>query len=640
MALTRSKPASIFTPEGNSLAVFIDVADGTLKLKDVFGGVELFSDIAGGAGLKLKDDALMTTTLTEVADKDNTPSILSISTESVGIGTTTSTGLLNLFKPSAAVRLMINGDAGQNRLITYRTGGLQRFGLYVNNTAESGSNVGSDFAIRRYTDGGTLGGTPFFIKRSTGNVGINNTTPATTLDVNGTANIAERLTIEADSTATTQSTAVIQNTTTNSGIALVPNGTGAITADIPDGTATGGNARGANAVDLQMLRSAANQVAGGVYSVISGGRENLIYAGPNGYSFIGGGQNNINGYGGHSVIVGGLNNTATQPFGMGASSYHFIGGGFGNTTSSLFSTISGGQSNTASTGTHATVVGGQSNVSSGAHSVSGGFTNTASGNESTAFGRSNIVSGSNGSFAGGQQNNVSGAFNAAFCSANGVSGSRNFAAGGSNSVSGNDNAAFGFSNSVSGTLASFAVGNGNNSSNYGFVSGSRGVTIGYASRVLSNNSFNELASSQIREMIASRQAELISGATTTLSLDGTGVTNLISTLYGNNRMWNVTLKYVAVVQNITGIATGVTIGDIKTQTIELGIKRVITVSSIVGAGNFSTPQEDTSMSSASLIPSIVGDDLILTFTAPTFAGGGSVTVRVVSKVELVEVGFV
>jgi hypothetical protein len=83
MALTQSKPASIFTPEGNSLAVFIDVADGTLKLKDVFGDVELFSDFisgGGGGGLNLKDDVVISATLTEVVDKDNTPSVLRIST--------------------------------------------------------------------------------------------------------------------------------------------------------------------------------------------------------------------------------------------------------------------------------------------------------------------------------------------------------------------------------------------------------------------------------------------------------------------------------------------------------------------------------------------------------------------------------
>jgi len=42
MALTKSKAANIFTPEGNSLAVFIDIDDGQLKLKDVFGDVSPF----------------------------------------------------------------------------------------------------------------------------------------------------------------------------------------------------------------------------------------------------------------------------------------------------------------------------------------------------------------------------------------------------------------------------------------------------------------------------------------------------------------------------------------------------------------------------------------------------------------------
>ncbi len=58
-----------------------------------------------------------------------------------------------------------------------------------------------------------------------------------------------RLGIDADPTATTQAVAVIESLTTNAGIVLKPNGTGAIMAQGPDGTATGGNARGTNAVE-------------------------------------------------------------------------------------------------------------------------------------------------------------------------------------------------------------------------------------------------------------------------------------------------------------------------------------------------------------------------------------------------------
>jgi hypothetical protein len=103
----------------------------------------------------------------------------------LGIGTTTPIGILHLYKSAATTRMVMDGDAGQSKIITYRTGGLQRFGLYVNNTAESGSNAGSNFAIRAYSDAGTLLNTPVFIKRSTGNVGVNTLTGTAKLQVVG-----------------------------------------------------------------------------------------------------------------------------------------------------------------------------------------------------------------------------------------------------------------------------------------------------------------------------------------------------------------------------------------------------------------------------------------------------------------------
>jgi hypothetical protein len=801
MALTRSKPASIFTPEGNSLAVFIDVADGTLKLKDVFGDVELFSTLAGGAGLKLKDDALMTATLTEVVDKDNTPSILSISTESVGIGTNTSTGLLNLFKPSDTVRLMINGDAGQFKIITFRTGGLQRFGLYVNNTAESGANAGSDFAIRAYSDAGTLLSTALFIKRSTGNIGINTTTPAKLLDVNGDAlvngltigrgtgnidsntalgknalnvnttgssntavgqqallsntigasnvgigfsallantegasNIGvgtnalnanatgnfntvvgtqsaigittgsnnvvfgtfaiptlngsnntilgyntgqgittgsnntilganvtglsptlannviladgsgnQRVVVDAsgnvglnNGTSTTQATSVIRSLGTNSGIALVPNGTGAITADIPDGTATGGNARGINAVDLQSVRTLNTEVVSGAYSAILGGRNNSVgisdscIVGGNGNllnkptSFIGGGQGNVmaSTFGSHCVIGGGQGNSMASRthavIGGGQNNasngnYSTISGGFGNSTNdstyntvgggstniadngastvsgglsnralSAYATISGGQSNTASTGTHATVVGGASNVSSGQHSVTGGVFCVASGNQSFAIGQSNTAS-------GGQ------------------------------SVS------LGWDNVSS---ASFSFSQGRNALAY--LQGQSSIASG---------SFDlSKGPAQASSLIARKEASLTTAATTILSLDGTGTTNLIIP-NGNNRMWNVKVSTIAVVQSITGTATGVTVGDSFMENRNLLFKKVAGTSSIVGVGTAEIISDTSMLSALMTYTAGASQELALTFNAPTFGGLGSLTMRIVSKVELVEVWY-
>jgi hypothetical protein len=141
-------------------------------------------------------------TLQAVTDGDGNASLLQLSTASVsfggstklnwdnantrlGIGTNTPAGILHLKTAAATTRLLLDGDAAQNKIITYRTAGVQRFGLYTNNTSESGANEGSDFAIRAYSDTGTLLSTPIFIKRSTGFVGIGTTSASARLHVMG-----------------------------------------------------------------------------------------------------------------------------------------------------------------------------------------------------------------------------------------------------------------------------------------------------------------------------------------------------------------------------------------------------------------------------------------------------------------------
>jgi hypothetical protein len=58
--------------------------------------------------------------------------------------------------------------------------------------------------------------------------------------------------------------------TTNVGLALVPKGTGAFSLSVPDGTTAGGNARGANAIDLQSSRTNAANIASGANAVAIG----------------------------------------------------------------------------------------------------------------------------------------------------------------------------------------------------------------------------------------------------------------------------------------------------------------------------------------------------------------------------------
>jgi hypothetical protein len=125
---------------------------------------------------------------------------------SVGVGTNTPLGLMHFYKAAATTRVVMDGDAGQSKIITYRTGGLQRWGLYCNNVAESGSNAGSNFVLRRYSDAGTLLSTPLEVNRATGVTKIGDG-----LDLNGSeltnfsadvATLAANTTFDASNTAT------------------------------------------------------------------------------------------------------------------------------------------------------------------------------------------------------------------------------------------------------------------------------------------------------------------------------------------------------------------------------------------------------------------------------------------------------
>ena len=90
--------------------------------------------------------------------------------------------------------------------------------------------------------------------------------------------------------------------TTNVSASIVPKGTGSFSLSVPNGAASGGNVRGANAVDLQTNRSAAANVASGTNSVIIGGN-NCTASGVN--SICGGADSTASGA--HAVAFGNYN---------------------------------------------------------------------------------------------------------------------------------------------------------------------------------------------------------------------------------------------------------------------------------------------------------------------------------------------
>ena len=125
------------------------------------------------------------------------------------------------------------------------------------------------------------------------------------------------------------------NAATNVDVAIVPKGTGGFSLAVADNTTTGGNKRGAGAVDLQVSRNAATQVASG------------------NSSFAAGLWNTASGAG--SAAVGGLSNTCTGTYGVtvggtsitNSGSYAGTLGGQGNNNSGNLSAIISGANNTA-----------------------------------------------------------------------------------------------------------------------------------------------------------------------------------------------------------------------------------------------------------------------------------------------------
>ena len=244
------------------------------------------------------------------------------------------------------------------------TGGtiLQNSGLIVEDTIESFAVTGvASTDIITATGSAFANGQPVRFTSLTGGTGLNTTTNYYVINVSGatfqvstsvgglaslfTTDITVGTLVNGHSVST--NVTLSENTTaTNSDLVLTPKGTGAfIIGTKPDGTAVGGNARGAYAVDLQFERSTATRIASGSNSVICGGR-----------------LNTASGF--YSAICGGNTGTAS-------GERSFIGGGNQNTVSGQDATCAGGN---------------QNSVSAQAAFCGAGVSNTASGTESGILG--------------------------------------------------------------------------------------------------------------------------------------------------------------------------------------------------------------------------------------------------------------
>jgi hypothetical protein len=168
--------------------------------------------------------------------------------------------------------------------------------------------------------------------------------------------------------------------TTDGDFAIIPKGAGALISQVSDGTTTGGNKRGARAVDFQRSRAGATQVASGADSAIYSGVNNVASS-P--YSVVLGGS-------GNSSIANYTLTFGRNAYANGNYAFDFSNNG-GATAANGFSFLSGGTGDTA-TSFNGTATGANSfsknGTASGQNSVA--FSGTSSGSYSFTANASNL----------------------------------------------------------------------------------------------------------------------------------------------------------------------------------------------------------------------------------------------------------
>ena len=482
---------------------------------------------------------------------------------------------------------------------------------------------------------------------------------------------------------------------TNTPLVLSPLGTGALQAQKTDSTATGGNARGANAVDWQTSRGANYQVASGTYGVIVGGtaNQNNSFGGflgsgnsnyVNGaYSAMGGGQyNQVTGALGFvgagytnyasgylNVVVGGANNTGTanaavttQSGTMNGTTAVTLSGSNANikvgqlisgtnitltpytyvaavsgTSLTLSQAASGSSTSTLSFYTpHGVVVGGGNNQATGSYSFIGG-----GGDAGTAANR-NVASGDWSVVAGGFKNTASGLYSS-------ITGGRgNTASGGGATVAGGGtdgsnnfpNTAGGTSSSVGGGInnaangfGSSVVGGSTNSAN-GTFSSVVGGSQGIA-RSIDGNLVFPAANNPLASSQGSQQSALLVLAKQTTDATATVLTSNTSAASGTNQViLPNNSAYYFTGEVVSGVTGG---GNTKGWTISGVIKRGANAGATTLVG--------------STVTSLYADAGAATWTigltadttngglAVTFTGQAATTIRVVAQLRTTEMTY-
>jgi len=472
---------------------------------------------------------------------------------------------------------------------------------------------------------------------------------------------------------------VSDTVTANAPLVLQPQGTGALQAQLTDSTATGGNARGANAVDWQTSRSAGSSVASGANSVVGGGGSNGasgqysgVLSGVNSNStgfatVISGGWNN-SATGGQSVLSGGYSNTS-------GGAFNFIGGGVSNsgtansavttqsatmngttavtlsasnanikvgqlitgtsiatfsyvaaisgTSLTLSQAASGSSTSTLSFFTpHGVVVGGGNNTATGSYSfIGGGGDAGTAGNRNVASGDWSVVGGGTKNVASGVGSVIAGGgFEFSFNFGNTASGNSSFVGGGilNNSTSSGSAIVGGWQNTSNGLVSSVVGGR------YGSA---RSITGSIVLPACNVPIIDNLGVSQSAVLVLARQTT--DATATRLCSDPSAANTTNQIILPNNSAYFFTGEVVA------GVTGG---GNTKGWTIEGVIKRGANAAStaLVGTPTVSSTYADAGASTWVIA---VTADTTNGGLAVTFTGQASTTIRTVAKISTVEMTY-
>ena len=418
-----------------------------------------------------------------------------------------------------------------------------------------------------------------------------------------------------------------------------------------DGTVAGGDTRGNGAVDLQMARSNSNRVASGIASFVVGSDSRATTTTCVAMGDTCTASNT-------SAFAVGTGSVASGQYSVAMGSYPSASGlnaislGSNSIASSNYSTISGGQTNIASTNTHATVVGGQSNTASGQHSIAGGFNNVASGGKSTAFGNTNTVSGES-SLVSGLLNNVSGQRSFATGYSNTVSGGHSIAVGWGNTVSGAYSGSIGIGTSASGT-SSFATGDTLSAGGaQSFAQGSYSQTGTANSSAFGNGSYTSLTNQQalgnyLNYRGDSQTSRVVYSITTGSVASGGSYTFTGTELIvpkngtyaaGVTQAYLCTVKFIYSTRNKVGTVNTINIKDCFTAIYNFAAKSTNNIGALIG-----TPTLQLSFSDPNLASTVVSitigasGEILFTFTPPIWTGGGTIEFRGTLHLEFTEIG--